>query len=106
MAWPLLLASDPIGGWGLPNGLFQLLPLALIFGIFYFLLFALARKQRKKLQEMLDSLKAGDKVITSGGIYGTIVSVSGEVIRVRIAQNVMVDVARSAITSKQAEEAS
>ena len=106
MAWPLLLASDPIGGWGLPNGLFQLLPLALTFGIFYFLLFAPARKQRKKLQEMLDSLKAGDKVITSGGIYGTIVSVSGEVIRVRIAQNVMVDVARSAITSKQAEEAS
>ena len=51
-----------------------------------------------------DSPKAGDKVLTSGGIYGTIVGITDDIIRLRVAQNVQIDVARTAITSRQEAE--
>ena len=78
-----------------------LVPMALIVIVYYFLLVAPARKQRKKMQEMLDNLKTGDRIITSGGIYGTIVRVTkGEdAIRLRVASSVEIDVARSAVTA-------
>ena len=90
---------------GQGNPLFQFVPIVAIVVIFYFLLIAPARKRQKKTQEMLDSLKNGDKVITSGGVYGTIVrAAEGEdPIRIRIATSVEIDVARSAITGFQSE---
>ena len=53
----------------------------------------------QKLQEMIDNLKSGDKVITTGGIFGTVVAVRGDRLQLRIAENVKVDVARNAIAS-------
>ena len=103
MTWPLLLAAPPAGG-GQQNILFQFVPFALIIAIFWFLLIAPSRRQRKQMQEMLSSLKAGDKVLTSGGIYGTIVGITDDIIRLRVAQNVQIDVARTAITSRQEAE--
>ena len=78
-----------------------LVPMALIVVVYYFLLVAPARKQRKRTQEMLDNLKTGDRVITSGGIYGTIVRVTKgeEAVRLRVASSVEIDVARSAVTA-------
>jgi preprotein translocase subunit YajC len=74
------------------------LPIVAIAFIFYFLVIAPQSKQRRKVEEMLSSLKKGDRVVTSGGIYGTIQGVEADVVYLRIAENVKVKVARSAIT--------
>jgi len=76
----------------------QVLPILAIGVVFYFIVIAPANKQRKKTQEMLGSLKKGDRVVTSGGIYGTIQGVEAEVVYLKIAENVKVKVSRSAIT--------
>ena len=73
-------------------------------GIFYLIVFLPAQRQRKKLQQMLDNLKTGDKVITSGGIYGTIVGFKDDRIQLRIAENVKIDLSRNAVTSLQGPE--
>ena len=78
--------------------LVQIAPIAAIFAVFYFLVIAPASKQRKNTQEMLSSLKKGDRVLTSGGIYGTIQGVEAEVVYLKIAENVKVKVSRSAVT--------
>jgi preprotein translocase subunit YajC len=77
----------------------QILPIAAIFAVFYFLVIAPASKQRRKTQEMLSSLKKGDRVITSGGIYGTVQGVEADVVYLKIAENVKVKLSRSAITN-------
>jgi preprotein translocase subunit YajC len=79
--------------------LVQILPIAAIFLVFYFIVIAPANKQRRKTQEMLSSLKKGDRVVTQGGIYGTVQGVEAEVVYLKIAENVKVKVSRSAITS-------
>ena len=77
----------------------QFLPIIAIGLVFYFLVIAPANKQRAKTQELISSLKKGDKVITTGGIYGTIQGVEPEVVYLEIAVNVKVKVLRSAISS-------
>ena len=74
------------------------LPFVAIGLIFYCLVFAPANKQRKKTQEMLSALKKGDRVLTTGGIYGTVQGVEAEAVYLKIADNVKVKVARSAIS--------
>jgi len=81
------------------NMLLQFLPLALIFLIFYFLLIRPARVKQKKLQAMLEALKPGDRVVTAAGIHGTVVGLSGDVVQLRIAENVKVEFSKSAIVS-------
>ncbi len=76
----------------------QILPILAIGLVFYFLVIAPANKQRKKTQEMLSSLKKGDRVVTSGGIYGTVQGVEADVVYLKIADNVKVKLARSAVT--------
>lgn len=71
--------------------------IALMFAIFYFLLIAPARKKQKRLQDMISNLKNGDRVVTTGGIYGTVVGISEQTIQLRIAEKVKIDVTRSAI---------
>ena len=86
-------------------GLVQLLPFVLIFGIFYFLLILPQQRQRRKLQDMLASLKTGDRVLTSGGVYGTIVGFKdASVVQLQVASQVKLEVARSAITGLQSSE--
>ena len=80
-----------------------LAPLVVIMVIFYVLLILPAQRRQKKTQGMLSALKTGDKVLTSGGIYGTIVGLEGEAVQVRIADQVKVKIARSAITGIQPE---
>ncbi len=92
---PILLAADP----GLSGALTQLLFFfAPLFAIWYFLVLAPQSKQRKKLQELLANLKTGDRVVTSGGIYGTIIGFRDGTVQLQIANQVKVDLARSAIT--------
>ena len=95
----LLQQPAPQGG-----GLAAFLPLIFIIGIFYLIVFLPARRRQKKLQEMIESLKTGDKVITTGGIFGTVVALRGDKLQLRIAENVKVDISRKAVTSMQAPE--
>jgi preprotein translocase subunit YajC len=83
----------------------QLLPFVLIFGIFYFLLIRPQQVQRRKTQEMLANLKTGDRVVTSGGIYGTIAGFRDNIVQLQVANQVKLDVARSAVTGVQTDEA-
>ncbi len=82
-----------------PGGsmLTALLPFALVFVIFYFLLIRPQRTKQKKHQGMVEQLKAGDKIITSGGIHGTIMGVQEDKIELRIASNTKVDISKNAI---------
>jgi preprotein translocase subunit YajC len=77
----------------------QFLPIAAIILIFYFLVIAPANRQRKKTEAMLQALKKGDRVLTSGGLYGQVQSVENDVVWVKIADNVKVKLAKSAVTS-------
>ena len=82
------------------------LPILLIFGIFYFLLFLPMQKQRKQTQKMLATLQNGNTVVTSGGIVGTIVAIDGDetlVLRVK-PDNIKIQVARSAVSSVVSSE--
>ena len=74
------------------------LQFVLIFAVFYFLVFAPMRKKQKKHQEMLQDLKAGDRVVTNGGIHGTVVGVSDDLVQLRIADQVKIDVSKSAVS--------
>ena len=84
--------------------LISFVPLVLIFVIFYFLVIAPARKRQKKLEATIDALKRGDRVITTGGIYGEVVSTEGGVIFLKVADNVRLKLARSAIAGLEQEE--
>ena len=85
-------------------GLIGYLPLIFILAIFYVIVFLPARRRQKKLDEMLAALKTGDKVITNGGIYGTIVSSKADRIHLRIAENVKIEISRNAIAALQKPE--
>ena len=74
--------------------------------IFYFFVIAPQSKQRKRTEQMLSSLKKGDQVVTTGGIYGTVQGVEADVVYLRIAENVKIKVARSAVTGVISGDAS
>ena len=80
-----------------------LAPFFIIMVIFYVLLILPQQKQRKKTQQMLNELKSGDKVITNGGIYGTILGVEGDTVQLRIAEQVRIRISKQAIAGMQAE---
>jgi len=85
----------------------QALPFVLIAIVFYFLLFMPMQKQKKRQQEMLENLKSGDSVVTTGGIVGTITSVDSETITLRVKpDNLKLQFSRSAVTSLVAPEVS
>jgi preprotein translocase subunit YajC len=104
MTWPLLFASAPADA-GSSNPLFQLIPFVVIFGVFWFLFIGPMRKERKKTQELLSNLKSGDRVVTVGGLRGRIVGITDDMVKLQIAQSVQVEISRSAVTGKLAEEA-
>jgi preprotein translocase subunit YajC len=85
----------------LANPIFFIIP---IFALMYFLMIRPAQTQRKRLNEMLKALKVGDKVITNGGIYGTIAGLEDDAVQLRIAEQVKIKVARNAIGGIQQEQ--
>lgn len=83
---------------GLLGTLISLLPMILIFVVFYFMLIRPQRKKEKKVQEMLNALKVGDRVSTIGGIYGTITSIKDDTLELSVGKdNVKLIFARWAI---------
>jgi preprotein translocase subunit YajC len=96
-----VLAADT----GMGGGLLQFLILfGPLFVIWYLLVILPQQKQRKKTQELLANLKTGDRVVTSGGLFGTIVGFREGVVQLQISKEVKVDIARSAVTGLQASE--
>ncbi|HEV2287961.1 MAG TPA: preprotein translocase subunit YajC [Candidatus Acidoferrales bacterium] len=85
------------------NGLIAFLPFILILVILYVLMIMPAQRRQKKLAAMIAALKNGDKVITNGGIYGTVVGLDNESVQLRIAEQVKIRVARNAIAGLQPE---
>ncbi len=88
------------GGGGASGGFSVLIPLLLMFGVFYFLLIRPQQKKTRTHQDMLKSLKVGDRVVTTGGLYGTIVAGGDHIIKLEIADRVRVDVGRTYIAGK------
>jgi preprotein translocase subunit YajC len=98
---PALLMPPPRGDGGGGGGLGTLvflLQFVLIFGIFYMLVLRPQAKKQRDLAKMIDSLKQGDRVLTTGGLYGTVIGVKENVAVLKIADQVKVEVAKSAIT--------
>ena len=92
-----LMGSSPAQGQG--GGWMQLVPLIFFFVVIYFLLIRPARRRQKQVSEMIEALKPGDRVVTSGGIIGTILAVDRTMIQLRIADKVKVDITRSSVVS-------
>ena len=90
------------GGGG--NFLVAIMPWILIFGVFYFLLIVPQRKRQKALQEKINSLKAGDRVVTNGGIIGTITAVRDTTLLLRSAEKSIIEVSRGAVADTLEEE--
>lgn len=87
----------PSGGMGALGGF---LPIILIFVVFYFLLIMPQQRQRKKHQEMLNALKAGDRVIILGGVYGIITKLRDTTLMVKVAENTEIEIDRGAVSQK------
>jgi preprotein translocase subunit YajC len=83
-----------------PNPLVSFAPILVIFAIFYFLLFMPMQRQKKQQQKMLKELQAGNVVLTSGGIVGTIVALEPDTLVLRVKpDNIKIQVARSSVSA-------
>ena len=81
----------------------QLIPFVLVLGIFYFIILMPMRRRQKKVDEFLTSLKVGDKVVTSGGLYGSVTRLGGESLQLQVADKVRVEIARNAVVGYQGQ---
>lgn len=94
----LLQTAGPQGG-----GMFGfLMPMILIFAIMYFLIFRPQAKKQKKQQEMINAIKKGDRIVTAGGIHGTVAGIKEKenILVIKISDNVKIEVNRGSISSK------
>jgi preprotein translocase subunit YajC len=82
----------------------MLVPFVLIFAVFYFIVIMPAKKQQKKKDAMIAGLKKGDRVVTTGGIYGSVAAVEDQALLLKVAENVKIRVAKSAIAGMVAGE--
>jgi preprotein translocase subunit YajC len=89
---------------GAGSSLGMFLPMIIVMGIFYVMLILPQQRQRKKTQAMLAALKNGDKVVTTSGIYGTVNGIDGDTVILKIADQVKIRIARSAIAQVEATE--
>ncbi|MFQ5742805.1 MAG: preprotein translocase subunit YajC [Acidobacteriota bacterium] len=90
-----LAMMAPVAGQSTWTGL---IPLVVMLGIFYFLLIAPMRRRQKQQERMISALKTGDRVITSGGIYGTIVGIKDDRLTLRVADQVKIDITKSSVS--------
>ena len=106
MSFPLFLAmaQSPESGQGGGNPLIGLIPVVLIFAIFYFLIIRPQQKRQKKHQEMLGAIQKNDRVLTSGGIYGKVLNVKDDRLVVEIARDVKVEVAKHSVSGVVGKE--
>lgn len=101
-------ASDSVmmamSGAAQAGGLLNFVPFAIILVIFYVLILMPMQRRQKKVQEFQNSLKVGDKIVTTGGIYGQITRVNDKSVQLQIANNVRIEIARAAIGGYQGQD--
>jgi preprotein translocase subunit YajC len=98
---PVLALAAPPGGqarW------VEFVPFVLVLAIFYFIIILPMRRRQKKVQEFLEALKVGDRIVTTGGIYGSITKLNDKSVQLQIADKVRVEVSRSAVGGYQGQE--
>jgi preprotein translocase subunit YajC len=89
---------------GAPSAWVQLMPFVLVVGIFYFVILLPMKRRQQKVQAFLAALKVGDRIVTSGGLYGTIARLSDQSVQVQVADKVRVEMSRNAIVGYQGQE--
>ena len=92
------------GGGGGASAVLGMLPFILMFLVLYLLILRPQIKKQKTHQKMVDELKKGDQVVTSGGLHGVVVNLKDDVVVLKIAENVKVDLSRSAVASVKGNE--
>jgi len=84
----------------------MLVPFVLIFAVFYFIVILPAKRQQRQKDAMIAALKKGDHIVTTGGVYGSVASVEDTSLLIKVAENVKIRVAKSAIAGKAGGEES
>ena len=90
--------GTPSGGGGIFGQVHMLIPFIAMFAIFYFLLIRPQQKKQREHRQLLQNLKRGDRVVTGGGIYGTVTKIRNDIVHVEIADQVRIRVNKSSIT--------
>ncbi len=103
MTVPFLLAMAAPAQGG-PSAWVQLLPFVLVLAIFYFIILLPMKRRQQKVQAFLSALKVGDRVVTSGGMFGTITRLSDQSLQIQIADKVRIEVSRAAVVGYQGQE--
>ena len=98
--------GSPPGGAEGGNPILSLLPFILMFVVLYLLILRPQMRKQKNQQKMVDELKKGDAVVTSGGIHGTISNLKDDIMVLKIADNVKIEVSRSAVSRVKSDEKS
>jgi preprotein translocase subunit YajC len=99
----LVLAMGAPGD-GNTNVLVQFLPFILVLGIFYFVILLPMKRRQKKVQQFLDGLKVGDRVVTTSGIFGSITKIGDRSVQVQVADKVRLEFSRAAIAGYQGQD--
>ena len=81
----------------------QFVPFVLVLAIFYFIILLPMRKKQQKVQQFLENLKVGDRVITTGGIYGQVTKLGGDTVQLQIADKLRIEVAKASIGGYQGQ---
>ena len=100
-SWLLAMGAPPQGG---ASAWVQLIPFVLVLAIFYFIILLPMKRRQQKVQAFLAALKVGDRVVTSGGLYGTITRITDQSVQVQIADKVRVEISRNAVVGYQGQE--
>ena len=95
------MGSNPAGGGGGASNYMSLIFIGAVFAIFYFILIRPQQKRAKQHKDFLANLKKGDKIITSGGLYGTITGISDDSVTIEIAEKVRVKVDKGTVAALQ-----
>jgi preprotein translocase subunit YajC len=103
LGFPMVLAMGTPQG-GAPSAWVQLMPFVLVVGIFYFVILLPMKRRQQKVQAFLAALKVGDRIVTTGGLFGTITRIGDASIQVQVANNVRVEMSRNAVVGYQGQE--
>lgn len=94
----ILAMSMPRGADGGGSAMAGFIPIILMFGVFWFLIIRPQKKQADQRKAMIEAIKRGDKIVTNGGLFGTVKDVKGDRVVITIAENVKVEVTKSSLT--------
>jgi len=103
----MIMAVSPLFALGTPpeggSSWLQLVPFVIVLGIFYFIILQPMRRKQQKVQQFQEALKVGDRVITTGGIYGQVTRMNDQTVQLQVADKIRIEVAKAAIGGYQGQ---